>query len=199
MERLPYVSKQLRYVNPEESDVRLKWYLEYLHARLMHIEADCNKTCLDQASPTIESHPTPPLSPTNLPRRHRLNPAHSNIDSNDDRTNNPDGVPITRTIPEDNRKHNAAQISTSACESRHHAVGLRVHVRYERECQTVRAGQEEHEHDGNERDHGPDGFGVEEADEQHHGAGTDAVDVQKRFLRPHGVGVVVCDVADDSA
>jgi hypothetical protein len=144
------------------------------------------------------TNPTLPLPP-NLPRRHRLNPAHSNVDANDNRTNNPDRVPITRSISENDRKHDTAQISASACEPGHHAVGLRVHVRHERERQTVRAGQEEHEHDRHKRDHGSDGFGVEEADEEHHGAGADAVDVQERFLRPHGVGVIVCDVADDAA
>jgi hypothetical protein len=139
------------------------------------------------------------LPPTNLPRRHRLNPAHRNIDPNDDRTNNPNARPITRPIPKNNRKHNPPKIPARARESRHHTIRLGMHVRHKRKRQSVRARQEKRETHCYERHHGADALGIHEPDDEQHGAGADAVDMQKGFLRPHGVRVVVCNVADDAA
>lgn len=71
------------------------------------------------------------LPPSNLALRNRWDPAHQNIDANDDDANDPETLGVIGDLPEDDGKDDATQIATCAGETRHHTVCVRVDVRHE--------------------------------------------------------------------
>ncbi len=92
-------------------------------------------------------------------------------------------------VAEDDGEDDAAQISDPARGSTHDAVGVRVHVRHERENGAV-AGFEEEGHAGDEPEHRALVVAVGKTDGDLEGAGDNGEAVNEELLAPHaGSGV----------
>lgn len=136
--------------------------------------------------------------PANLPLRNRSNPSQAQIDRNGDDADNPKHLLVILVIiPEDNRKDDAPQIPHPARDPADDAVGMRVHVRDEREVGAV-AGLEEEGHAGDEAEHGALVVAVRQADGDLEGARHDREAVDQVLLAPDARAAVE-RVGDEAA
>lgn len=139
---------------------------------------------------------------SHLTLRDRPDPTQQDIEAQMNAPNRPEGLgtvcPVTHE-PEDDSKHDTAEVAYAAGEARHDAVGLGVHMRDQCKVGAV-AGLEEDGHQRHEAREGGQVVRVDAADDDQQHARQDTACMHPRLLEPQAVPeLVVQHVGDDTA
>lgn len=142
-------------------------------------------------------------SPSNLSSRQRLDPRQGQVETDHDDANDPKGAGVVGAVvhePKNDGKDDAAEVAAGARDARDEAVGVRVHVRHEREVGAV-AGLEEDGHEGDQAKHlGRRVVRVDAADDDEQRARDASAQHDPELLAPQVVARRLEDeVADDAA